>query len=67
MRYASFNAQILVDESEQTKPVDELIEEANGLMQVPVMTFNDEIQLDALDEGDGPPASKQASLLPPED
>lgn len=66
MRYASFNAQILVDESEQAKPVDELIEEANELMQVPVMTFNEEIQLDALDASDGPPASPQGSLLPPE-
>ena len=66
MRYASFNAQILVDESEQAKPVDELIEEANELMQVPVMTFNEEIQLDALDADDGPPASKQGSLLQPD-
>lgn len=64
MRHASFNAQILVDESEQAQPVDELIEQANELMHVPVMHFNEEIQLDAMDP---PPAPKQASLLPPED
>lgn len=61
MRFASFNAQILVDESEQVKPVDELIEEGEQLLQVPVMTFNEEIQLDAIDT---PQPGKQGSLLP---
>lgn len=59
-RFASFNAQILVDESEQLQPVDELIQQAEELMQVPVMHFNEEIQLDAID-APAPPA--QGSLL----
>ena len=50
MRHASFNAQILVDEAEQLQPVDELIEQADTLLHVPVMHFSEEIQLDALDE-----------------
>lgn len=66
MRYASFNAQILVDESEQAQPVDELIAQAEEMMQVPVMHFNEEIQLDAIGEPAGEPAPKQASLLPDE-
>ncbi len=36
-RFTSFNAQIMVDEQEQSSPVDELIEEGNQLLEVPVM------------------------------
>ncbi len=50
MRHASFNAQILVDEAEQLESVDELIEQAETLLHVPVMHFSEELQLDALDE-----------------
>lgn len=64
MRYASFNAQILVDESEQLQSVDDLIEQGNNLMQVPVMHFNEEIQLDAIEPDSA--QGKQGSLLPEE-
>lgn len=60
-RFASFNAQILVDESEQAQPVDELIHEAEEMLAVPLMHFNEEIQLDAIDPP--APASPQRSLL----
>jgi hypothetical protein len=63
-RFASFNAQILVDESEQLQPVDQLIEEADQLLQVPVMTFNEEIQLDAIDPPAPAKGEAQGSLLP---
>lgn len=63
MRHASFNAQILVDESEQLQSVDELIEQGEQQLQVPVMHFNEEIQLDAIDPPEG---GKQGSLLPEE-
>ncbi len=36
-RFASFNAQITVDELEQASPVDELIAEGEELLDVPVM------------------------------
>lgn len=55
-RYASFNAQILVDESEQAQDVDELIRQADEMLPVPLMHFNEEIQLDAID----PPATAPA-------
>ena len=66
MRYASFNAQILVDESEQAQPVDELIAQAEEMMQVPVMHFNEEIQLDAIEPETPMTPTKQGSLLPEE-
>ena len=37
MRYASFNAQLIVDEQEQVRPLDELIDEGDHLIEVPVM------------------------------
>lgn len=40
-RYASFNAQILVDEQEQTKSIEEVIQEGADLIDVPVMEFED--------------------------
>lgn len=41
-RYASFNAQIIVDEQEQARTVEELIQEGGELIDVPVMEFIDE-------------------------
>lgn len=37
MRYASFNAQLVIDEEEQVKELDELLREADELIDVPVM------------------------------
>lgn len=59
-RYAAFNAQILVDEGEQAQPVDDLIRQADEMLQVPVMHFNEEIQLDAVEI---PQAPQQGQLL----
>lgn len=60
-RFASFNAQILVDESEQAQQVDELISQAEEMLPVPLMHFNEEIQLDAIEP---PPAAPgQGSLI----
>jgi hypothetical protein len=44
-RFSSFNAEILIHESEQEKPVDELIAEANEMLPVPVMEFDEQIDL----------------------
>lgn len=41
MRYASFNAQLLVDEQEQTKSIEEVMQENEELIDVPVMEFED--------------------------
>lgn len=41
MRHASFNAQLLVDEQEQTKSLDEIMQENAELIDVPVMEFED--------------------------
>lgn len=41
-RYASFNAQIIVDEQEQARTVEELIQEGGELIDVPVMEVTDE-------------------------
>jgi len=59
-RFASFNAQILVDESEQAQPVDELIRQSEEMLPVPLMHFNEEIQLDAID----PPAPSAVASTP---
>ena len=59
-RFASFNAQILVDESEQSQQVDELIEQAEQMYPVPVMHFNEEIQLNTIESPETP---QQGSLL----
>lgn len=68
MRYASFNAQIVVDEGEQPVPLEQLMKENDELLEVPVMEM--EIDLEALDRTidgatkDKPEASgKQQSLL----
>jgi hypothetical protein len=44
-RFASFNAEILIHENEQEKPVDDLIAEANEQLPVPVMEFDEQIDL----------------------
>jgi len=41
-RFASFNAQIIVDEQEQARTVEELIQEGGELLEVPVMELTDE-------------------------
>jgi len=41
-RYASFNAQIVVDEQEQHRTVEEIDAEAAGLNEVPVMEISDD-------------------------
>lgn len=48
MRYASFNAQILVDEQEQAKPLAELLKEAEEQLDVPIMEM--EFDFDTLDK-----------------
>ncbi|MFZ6727677.1 replication/maintenance protein RepL [Undibacterium sp. MH2W] len=50
MRYASFNAQLLVDEQEQVKSVEELGIEAGELIEVPQMDI--EIDVDAIQNRD---------------
>lgn len=40
-RYASFNAQIMVDELEQNKAVDQLMAEGADLLEVPVMEISE--------------------------
>jgi hypothetical protein len=44
-RFSSFNAEILIHENEQEKPVDELIAEADEMLPVPVMEFDEQIDL----------------------
>lgn len=62
MRFSVFNTAMVIDEQEQTQTVEELEAEADEQMHVPVMTFNEEIQLDAIDPPPTLPA--QRSLLP---
>jgi hypothetical protein len=47
-RYASFNAQLIIDEQEQVRDLDDLIKEADALLEVPVMEL--EMDPDAEDE-----------------
>ena len=42
-RFAAFGAEILVSENEQSKPVDQLIEEAKTLQPVPIADFNERV------------------------
>jgi hypothetical protein len=37
MRYASFNAQLVIDEQEQVKTVEEVLRDAEGMIDVPIM------------------------------
>jgi DNA-binding transcriptional regulator YhcF (GntR family) len=48
-RFAAFNAELIIDEQEQEKSVDELIEQANEQLPVPVMEFDQQIDLGAAD------------------
>jgi hypothetical protein len=43
MRYATFNAQLIIDEQEQVRDLDELIKEADELLDVPVMELEMDI------------------------
>jgi hypothetical protein len=47
MRYASFNAQILVDEQEQQKSIEELVQENGDLIDVPLMEFDEPVEPEA--------------------
>jgi hypothetical protein len=42
MRYASFNAQLIVDEQEQVKKLEDLVHDAEELLEVPVMGMEPE-------------------------
>lgn len=42
LRYASFNAQLIVDEQEQTKELEKILQEAEELLEVPVMGMTPE-------------------------
>lgn len=42
-RYASFGADLIISESEQTVPVDQLINEAKELVNVPIMDFGERL------------------------
>lgn len=46
-RFAAFNAEIIVDEREQEKSVEELIEQSDKMLPVPVMEFDQQIDLGA--------------------
>lgn len=37
MRYASFNAQLIIDEKEQVKPLNEILQDTSELLDVPIM------------------------------
>lgn len=45
MRYATFNAQLIIDEQEQVRDLDELIKEADKLLDVPVMELEIDINI----------------------
>lgn len=62
LRYASFNAQLVLDEKEQLRTVQELMDEAEGMIEVPIMEM--EFALDDDDEPIENEASpKQRNLL----
>lgn len=67
MRYASFNAQLLVDEQEQLKTIEELELESEEMIEVPVMDL--EVDFDAIEqrtidiEAKKSPDDPQQSLL----
>lgn len=42
-RFAAFGAELVIHEAEQTKPVDELIEDAKTMQTVPIMDFGERI------------------------
>ena len=61
MRHASFNAELVVVEQEQAKPVDELIAESKELEHVPVLDFNERI---LVGNEELPPPDQQEMDLP---
>lgn len=58
-RFASFNAQITVDEQEQEKPVDQLISEAEEMIDVPVMHFSEEVVMPSIIDMEGGNSKKE--------
>lgn len=67
MRHASFNAQLLVDEQEQTKSLDEIMLENSELIDVPAMEFVDmsepPLELSATESLEDKDRGSQGSLL----
>ena len=61
MRHASFNADLVVVEQEQDRPVDELIEESKSLQHVPILDFNERF---LVGNEDLPPPDQQEMELP---
>lgn len=61
MRHASFNADLVVVEQEQDRPVDELIEESKSLQHVPILDFNERL---LVGNEDLPPPDQQEMELP---
>lgn len=62
-RFASFNAEIIVDEKEQDKSVEELIEQAMEQLPVPVMEFDQQIDLGAAEVVSVGENGKQGKLI----
>ena len=60
MRHASFNADLVVVEQEQDRPVDELIE-VKSLQHVPILDFNERF---LVGNEDLPPPDQQEMELP---
>ena len=61
MRHASFNAELVVVEQEQDRPVDQLIEESKTLQHVPILDFNERL---LVGNEDLPPPDQQEMDLP---
>lgn len=61
MRHAAFNAELVISEQEQAKPVDELIAESKELEHVPVLEFNERI---LVGNEELPPPDQQEMDLP---
>lgn len=68
-RYASFNAQILIDELEQQKSIEELIAEGAELVDVPVMEMearsesDEDSAIETLESADSPANQSQLKLI----
>jgi hypothetical protein len=60
MRYASFNAQLIIDEKEQIKKLEEIIQDAEELLEVPIMDLAVEQEDEPLENETDP---RQRDLL----
>jgi hypothetical protein len=59
-RFAAFGAELMVHEAEQTKPVDELIEDSKILQSVPIMDFGERLLVS--NEPIDPPDQQEMTL-----